>query len=189
VDLYFERHDGQAVTTEDFLSAMADANHQDLSQFSSWYDQAGTPTVSVDMEYDADNTRCTLHLKQSCPATPESESKKPFIIPFKLGLLDAQGNDFDLGLDNQLIILTESEQSFTFDNITEQPTPSLLRGFSAPVKLEYDYTQEDYIFLMRHDSDEFNRWNAIQQLAKQVLLSMLQQHKTGDAYGLEHNII
>lgn len=189
MDLYFERYDGQAVTTEDFLSAMADANGKDLSQFASWYDQAGTPTVSVTMDYDADNARCTLHLKQTCPATPESESKKPYIIPFKLGLLDAQGNDFDLGLENQLLVFTESEQVFTFENITEKPTPSLLRGFSAPVYLEYDYTQEDYIFLMKHDSDEFNRWNAIQQLAKQTLLSMLEKHAAGEAYGVEHQII
>ncbi len=189
MDLYFERHDGQAVTTEDFLAAMADANNRDLSQFQSWYSQAGTPVVEVSMDYDADKQSCTLHFKQSCPATPESESKQPFIIPIKLALLDSSGKDYDLGLENQLIVLTEAEQSVSFENITEKPIPSLLRGFSAPVKLEYNYTTADYLFLMKHDSDEFNRWNAIQQLAKSVLLDMLEQHKKGEAYGLQHDII
>ena len=189
MDLYFERHDGQAVTTEDFLSAMADANGKDLSQFQSWYSQAGTPIVSVTMDYDAENARCTLNLKQNCPATPESDSKKPFIIPFKLGLLDTAGNDYELGLDNQLLTLTKEQQSFTFENISQRPIPSLLRGFSAPVKLDYNYSSEDYIFLMKYDSDEFNRWNATQQLAMTLLIDMLTKHKAGEAYALEHDII
>ncbi len=187
--LYFERHDGQAVTTEDFMAAMADANGKDLSQFQTWYDQAGTPTVAVSMEYDQAKQQCQLHFKQSCPATPESDSKQPFIIPFKLGLLNTKGEDYDLGLDNQLLVLTEAEQSFSFENISEKPVPSLLRGFSAPVKVEYDYSTADYLFLMKHDSDEFNRWNAIQQLALKLLLDMLEKHKKGEAYGLEHDII
>ena len=189
MDLYFERHDGQAVTTENFLAAMSDANNKDLSQFSSWYDQAGTPTVAVTMDYDANQQRCTLNFTQSCPATPESNSKNPYIIPFKLGLLDSQGNDLELGLENQLITLTEAEQSFSFENITEKPVPSLLRGFSAPVKLDYDYSTDELIFLMRHDNDEFNRWNASQQLALNIMLDMLEKHQAGEPYGLEHPVI
>ncbi len=189
MDLYFQRHDGQAVTTEDFLAAMADANGKDLSQFQTWYSQAGTPSVAVQMVYDAEQQSCHLHFKQSCPETVEMQNKKPFIIPIQLGLLDAKGNDYPLGLENETLILTESEQSFQFNNITEHPTPSLLRGFSAPVKLQYDYSIADLIFLMKHDQDEFNRWNAAQQLAFKVLLDMLKSHQAGEAYGLSHEVI
>jgi len=189
MDLYFQRHDGQAVTTEDFLAAMSDANGRDLSQFQTWYSQAGTPTVTVTMHYDATRQRCQLKVSQSCPETAETEVKKPFIIPIKLGLLDAQGQDYALGLENETLILTEFEQQFSFDNITKFPIPSLLRGFSAPVKLHYAYSTADYIFLMKHDSDEFNRWNAAQQLASSVLLDMLAQHQAGKAYGLSHEVI
>ena len=189
MDLYFQRHDGQAVTTEDFLAAMSDANGRDLSQFQTWYSQAGTPTVTVSMDYDAAQQRCQLNFVQSCPKTAETEQKKPFIIPIKLGLLDAQGKDYALGLDNETVILTEFEQQFSFENITTCPIPSLLRGFSAPVKLSYAYSTADYIFLMKQDSDEFNRWNAAQQLAASVLLDMLAQYQAGEAYGVSHAVI
>jgi len=189
MDLYFQRHDGQAVTTEDFLAAMSDANGRDLSQFQTWYSQAGTPTVTVIMDYDAAQQRCQLTISQGCPETAETALKKPFIIPIKLGLLDTQGQDSALGLDNETLILSEFEQQFSFDNITECPIPSLLRGFSAPVKLQYAYSTADYIFLMKHDSDEFNRWNAAQQLAFSVLLEMLAHYQAGKAYGLSHEVI
>ncbi len=189
MDLYFQRHDGQAVTTEDFLAAMADANGKDLSQFQTWYSQAGTPSVAVQMTYDTEQQSCHLHFKQSCPETVEMPNKKPFIIPIQLGLLDAKGNDYPLGLENETLILTESEQSFQFNHITERPTPSLLRGFSAPVKLQYDYSIADLIFLMKYDQDEFNRWNAAQQLAFKVLLDMLKAHQAGEAYALSHAVI
>ena len=189
MDLYFQRHDGQAVTTEDFLAAMSDANGRDLSQFQTWYSQAGTPTVTVTMDYDAARQRCQLNLSQSCPETAETATKKPFIIPIKLGLLDAQGKDYALGLENETLILTEFTQQFSFENITERPTPSLLRGFSAPVKLNYAYSTADYIFLMKQDADEFNRWNAAQQLAFSVLLEMLAKQQAGEAYGVSHEVI
>jgi aminopeptidase N len=189
MDLYFQRHDGQVVTTEDFLAAMSDANGRDLSQFQTWYSQAGTPTVTVTMDYDASQQRCQLNFSQSCPKTAETEQKEAFIIPIKLALLDAQGQEYDLGLDNETLILTEFEQQFSFNNITEFPIPSLLRGFSAPVKLHYSYSTADYIFLMKQDSDEFNRWNAAQQLATSVLLEMLAQYQAGKSYGLSHEVI
>jgi len=181
MDLYFERHDGQAVTTEDFLAAMADANHTDLSHMQRWYDQAGTPTLSISMDYDAKLQTCTLHCTQSCPATPECADKAPFLIPLTLGLLHSDGHEFPLQLEGEAehqstsrtLLLNEHTQSFTFVQITERPTPSLLRHFSAPVILDYSYTAADLAFLMAHDSDAFNRWNAAQQLGMQTMLNML----------------
>lgn len=199
LDLYFERHDGQAVTTEDFLAAMADANQVDLGQMQNWYTQAGTPVVSVEMEYDARQQQCTLHFEQSCPATPEAtaEEKQPFLIPVELGLLDQQGNDMPLQQigegspqgTSRVIQLNKKRVSLTFIGIPEQPVPSLLRGFSAPVKLEYPYTEQDYTFLMAHDSDAFNRWQAGQELAMQTLLSLVGAQQQGQPLSLSHEVV
>ena len=186
MDLYFKRHDGQAVTTEDFLAAMADANHVDLSQFQRWYDQAGTPVVEASMRYDADEQTCTLSFKQSCPATPESAEKQPYLIPIAVGLLDKNGKDL---VGNQVLRLTEREQSFSFTGIASKPVPSLLRGFSAPVRLQYPYSENDLIFLMKYDSDSFNRWDAGQRLAMQTLLQLLSDQQQGRGIGLEHEFI
>ena len=185
MDLYFQRHDGQAVTTEDFLAAMADANGADLAQMQRWYNQAGTPTLRVRMDYDAATQRCTLHCAQSCPATPECEHKQPFLIPLALGLLLPDGSEQRLQLEGEAeagetsrtLLISEAEQSFTFVNVTKQPLPSLLRDFSAPVELDYPYSRAEDAFLMQHDSDPFNRWAAAQRLSVQTLLSML----AGDA--------
>ena len=143
--LYFERHDGQAVTCDDFVKAMEDASGIDLTQFKRWYTQAGTPRLAVSESYDAGAKTYTLTFTQSCPATlGQSESSKlPFVIPVELGLLGAQGNDLPLRLQgetaaagsNRVLSVTEAQQSFTFVDIAEKPLPSLLRGFSAPVKL------------------------------------------------------
>ncbi|PWQ92749.1 aminopeptidase N [Leucothrix pacifica] len=197
MDLYFERHDGQAVTTEDFLAAMADANEADLSQMQTWYDQAGTPEVAVTMDYDAANKRCTLNFVQSCPATPESDDKAPFLIPFKLSLLNPQGktivlktDDNDIAADTQRVVkITEQQQSVTFVDVAEKPLPSLLCDFSAPVKYHFDYSTEDYIFLMQHDSDDFNRWEASQRLAQQLMLQMLEDRKAGRAIGVSPEVV
>jgi aminopeptidase N len=199
MDLYFQRHDGQAVTTEDFLAAMADANDVDLSQMQNWYVQAGTPVVDVTMDYDLAKQQCTLHFKQSCPDTPEAtaDEKQPFLIPVELGLLDQSGQDMPLQLDSEdqpqatsrTIKLTKAETSITFVNINEQPTPSLLRGFSAPVKLNYDYSEQDYTFLMSHDSDAFNRWQAGQDLAMQTLLGLVEAQQSSEAMGLSHDFV
>lgn len=186
MDLYFQRHDGQAVTTEDFLAAMADANGADLAQFQRWYDQAGTPEVAVRMEYDAAAKTCTLHVTQSCPATPEAAHKQPFLIPLAVGLLGSEGQDL---VGTAVLKLTEYAQQFSFNDIPEMPVPSLLRGFSAPVRLSYPYTSAELIFLMKHDSDAFNRWDAGQRLAMETILAMLAAQERGEACGLEHDFI
>jgi len=181
MDLYFQRHDGQAVTTEDFLAAMADANDTDLSQMQRWYEQAGTPKLAVRMEYDAGEQTCTLICSQSCPTTPEHGEKQPFLIPLVVGLLLPDGSEQALQLNNEAesggtsrtLLVNKTEQSFTFVNVVEQPLPSLLRGFSAPVELDYPYAPADDAFLMQHDSDAFNRWAAAQRLSMQTLISML----------------
>ncbi len=189
MDLYFERHDGQAVTTEDFLSAMADANNTDLSQMQVWYDQAGTPVVDVAMDFDEAQKSCTLHFTQTCPSTPEaaSDQKKPYLIPVKLALLDSDGKV----LVSDTVKLSEHQQSVTFEklNSSVKPIPSLLQEFSAPVKLQYDYSIDETIFLMQHDKDDFNRWEASQRLAKTLLLDMLDARSKGEALGVEPRII
>ncbi len=187
MDLYFERHDGQAVTTEDFLAAMADANGVDLSQMSSWYNQAGTPVIDVSMDYDEHALTCTLHFAQSCPTTPDAdaEQKNTYLIPVKLGLFDNKGHE----ILNETVQLTKQSHSFTFDNIIKKPLPSLFRDFSAPVKLNYDYSIEETIFLMQHDNDDFNRWEASQRLAKTLMLDMLIEQAKGEAFGVEPIVI
>lgn len=173
MDLYFERHDGQAVTTEDFLSAMSDANDEDLSQFALWYSQAGTPEVRVVSSYDSQAQTYTLEFTQSCPDTPETKNKKPFIIPIKYGLIDAQGDEIEHGM----FTLDDVKNVYVLDNIEEEPTPSLLRDFSAPVKLYYDYSHSDYAFLMQHDSDDFNRFEAAQKFALEILVEAVATNK------------
>ncbi|MDQ2070060.1 aminopeptidase N [Natronospira bacteriovora] len=175
--LYFQRHDGQAVTTDDFLAAMADANDVDLSQFARWYEQAGTPVVSVREDWDEAAARYTLTLSQHTPDTAGQTGKQPFFIPVRMGLLDGQGQAMDLNRDGQplgrdtVLALTEREQSFTFDEVHERPVPSLLRGFSAPVKLDHDQDDAALAHLMAHDDDDFNRWDAGQRLASRAILA------------------
>jgi len=172
-DLYFDRHDGQAVTTEDFVKAMEDASGIDLGQFRNWYYQAGTPVISIQSEFDADNKRYTLHVRQSCPDTPGQSNKKPLTVPLRLGLLGSDGKDLPLRLlvddastseTDRVLSVTQEEQQFVFEGLESEPIPSLLRGFSAPVRLLYDYSRADLLFLMVNDSDGFNRWNASQLL-------------------------
>jgi len=180
MDLYFARHDGEAVTCDDFRAAMADANKRDLKQFERWYSQAGTPRLAVSMHYDAKHKTLELTLAQSCPATPGQKKKLPFHIPVAIGLLDAQGRDMALtlagekssGSTTRVLELTQAKQTFKFTDIATQPVPSILRGFSAPVVLEYEYSDADLAFLMAHDSDPFNRWEAGQRLATRRLLTL-----------------
>jgi len=182
MDLYFERHDEQAVTCDDFRRAMADANGRDLSLFERWYSQAGTPVVRAETRYDELAKTYTLTLFQSCPATPGQTSKFPFHIPVAVGLLGADGKDMPLTIDGQdagttaVLELTQSEQSFVFENVQEQPTPSILRDFSAPIILDYNYGDADLLHLFSHDSDPVNRWEAGQRLAMGRLLKL-----TGEA--------
>jgi aminopeptidase N len=167
-DLYFSRHDGQAVTIEEFISAMESVSGMDLQQFRLWYKQSGTPRVEVTSNYDANAKTYQLTFTQSCPDTPGQTDKKPFLIPIKLGLLGSNGEELALnsgGDGTTVIALKEQTQTLVFDNIDQQPVPSLLRGFSAPVKLTYNYSPEELAHLMAHDSDGFNRWDAGQSLS------------------------
>lgn len=181
-DLYFERHDGQAVTTDDFIKAMEDANDIDLNQFKYWYSQAGTPELHIDGHYDAIEQTYTLNVKQHCPATPEQATKQPFHIPLALGLLDKQGQSLSLQLvdenepdtaETRVLSITEEKQTFTFINIKSLPHASLLRGFSAPVKLKVNQSDDELAFLMANDKDSFNRWDAGQSLLIKVLLQLV----------------
>ena len=196
-DLYFERHDGQAVTCDDFVKAMEDANGVDLTQFKRWYSQAGTPRLAVEESYDAATQSYTLTFRQSCPPTPGQKDKQPFVIPVEMGLLDHLGNPLPLRLageehahgSNRVLQVTEAEQSFTFVGLAEKPLPSLLRGFSAPVKLSFPYDRDQLMFLMQYDEDGFNRWEAGQQLSVQVLQELIGQHQRGEQLVLDERLI
>ena len=181
--LYFERHDGQAVTCDDFLAAMADANpgsplatHRE--PFGRWYSQAGTPRVRASGQYDAAAQTYTLTLSQTCPATPGQLDKLPFVIPITLGLLAPDGSALPLQLQGEqqpsgserTLVLTEACQTLTFVQLAAPPTPSLLRGFSAPVVLEYDYSDAELLHLLAHDGDAFNRWEAGQRLLLRIAI-------------------
>ena len=175
--LYFARHDGQAVTCDDFAQAIADANPESelarlLPQFKRWYSQAGTPRVQASGHYDALAQTYTLSLSQSCLATPGQADKAPFVIPVSLGLVGLNGGALPLrtapgtaGTDSHLLVLTEAAQSITFVEVTEEPVPSILRGFSAPVVLDIDYSDTQLLTLLAADPDPFNRWEAGQRLA------------------------
>ena len=196
-DLYFERHDGQAVTCDDFVKAMEDANGVDLTQFKRWYSQAGTPRLAVSESWDSAAGIYSLTFRQSYPVTPDKQEKLPFVIPVELGLLDSQGGEIALRLageavaggTSRVLSVTEAEQTFTFVDITERPLPSLLRGFSAPVKLSFPYDRDQLMFLMQHDSDGFNRWDAGQQLAVQVLQELVGQHQQGQALVMDQRLV
>ncbi|MCF6431994.1 aminopeptidase N [Leisingera sp. MMG026] len=166
--LYFERHDGQACTIEDWLQVFEDATGRDLQQFKLWYSQAGTPRVKVSEEY-ADGTY-TLTLEQSTPPTPGQPDKAPRVIPMAVGLLSPNGDEVRA---TEVLELTEAKQSFTFDGLAAKPVPSILREFSAPVILERDTTNAERAFLLAHDTDPFNRWEAGNALAKEVRLAMV----------------
>ncbi|GDX84624.1 aminopeptidase N [Methylococcaceae bacterium] len=166
-DLYFERHDGQAVTCDDFVNAMQDTNDVDLSQFRRWYSQAGTPVVNVSTNYDAATKTFALTLKQSYPNQTE-----PLLIPIKIGLLNAEtGADF---LPEMLLQFNEMEQIFTFDELESAPIVSMLRGFSAPVNIEMPRSLDELAFLSQHDSDSFNRWDASQSVAERIILDLVE---------------
>ena len=192
MDLYFQRHDGQAVTCDDFVAAMADANDFDPSQFKRWYHQAGTPELTFSDDYDAAACVYTLTVRQSCPPTPDQPGKEPFHIPLALGLLDATGRDLPLQLAGEresrgttrVLELREPEHSFHFVNIPARPVPSLLRGFSAPVKLNGAESDADLRFRLARDSDDFNRWDAGQTLAVRAILTLIEDRRQGRAWTL-----
>ena len=169
-DLYFERYDGHAVTCNDFVQCMADASGRDMSQFFLWYKQAGTPTLSVTTQYHAAQKQFTLTFKQSQPDTPNQTHKKPLLIPVAVGLLDAQGHETH---PTQILEMTEREQSFTFNQVSARPVPSILRSFSAPVKLITDLSDDDLRLLQLKDTDGFNQWEAGQTLALRTIARVM----------------
>lgn len=187
MDLYFERHDGQAVTTEEFVSAMEAASQVDLKQFRRWYQQAGTPEVSVKESYDANVNTYKLELSQHTPATPGQEEKQPFHIPVKISLMNHKAEAMPLQPDTEqgvpgstVLNFTKSMQQFEFNNIKEKPVLSILQGYSAPVKLQFDRDDEELAFCMAHEADDFNRWEAWQQLSSRLILSLVDSINAGD---------
>jgi len=214
-DLYFKRHDGQAVTCENFVSAMEDSNKVDLNQFRRWYSQSGTPELHISGSYNQDAKTFTIKVKQSCPdsagqkgfgesklqskgelkkiipignqSTESFLQKRPFHIPVAIGLLNQEGKDISLksfkndsrkNLYTSILEIRKENEIFVFENISVEPIPSLLRGFSAPVKINYHYSNEELAFLMANDSDDFNRWDAGQNLMIRVALDQINNFKT-----------
>jgi aminopeptidase N len=168
MQLYFERHDGSAATCDDFVQAMEDASNVDLSHFRRWYSQAGTPVVTVRDDYNPETELYTLTISQHTPPTAEQQEKHPLHIPFDIELYDNEGKVIPLQKNghpiHHVLNVTQAEQTFVFDNVYFQPVPSLLREFSAPVKLEYKWSDQQLTFLMRHARNDFSRWDAAQSL-------------------------
>ncbi len=191
MDLYFERYDGTAATIEDFISCFAEAAQRDLTQFSLWYNQSGTPLVEVASSYDAAAKTFTLDFAQSCKPTPGQTEKKPFVIPIALGLIADDQGDLALStserdgasaaeLSRGVIELSSARRKIVFANVASLPVPSLLRGFSAPVRLNYAASESDLITLVSHDSDSFNRWQAAQTYASRLLLRSVALIRAGE---------
>jgi aminopeptidase N len=195
-DLYFERHDGQAVTCDDFVRAMEEEAGIDLTQFRHWYSQAGTPVLRVGDEYDEHAETYTLFVEQSCPPTPGQAEKKPFVIPLAIGLLGDAGNlplklsgdpaDPDTRDNTHRVLRVEAPvQQFVFEAVPERPVPSLLRGFSAPVRLEYEYSRDDLYALMTRDDDGFVRWDSAQALSRRLINEVESQSAAGETCRLD----
>ncbi|RFC35773.1 MAG: aminopeptidase N [Candidatus Nitrotoga sp. LAW] len=198
MDLYFARHDGQAVSCDDFRAAMAHSSGRDLAQFERWYSQPGTPQLKVLSHYDAAKQTYELTLSQRCKPAAGQKKPLPFHIPVAVGLLDDRGRDMALTLEGAasakpattcVLELTKAKQTFIFNRVTTKPTPSLLRNFSAPVVMEYDYSDQELAQLMAHDSDAFNRWEAGQRLAMQRLLILIKQVQAGEKLTLDELFI
>lgn len=185
MDLYFERHDGEAATVENFIACFAEVSGRDLIQFMNWYEQAGTPQLVCSLNYDKRNKKAELKVEQVLPATPGEARKKPQHIPLRLGLLGSDGQDLDLVLDNGehvrdgVVHITKRSEVFRFRDIPSRPVPSLLRGFSAPVNLTLDIADRDLEFLMANDSDLFNRWQSANTYATRTLIHIVNALKEG----------
>ncbi|MCW5583712.1 MAG: aminopeptidase N, partial [Gammaproteobacteria bacterium] len=183
MDLYFARHDGQAVTIEDYIKAMEDVSGADLRQFRLWYSQAGTPVLHVEEDYDAEQKIYRLIINQHTPSTSGQSIKKPLYIPIRMGFFDEQGNEIPLQINNEpvenekVLHLTAASQIFQFDNVLVRPVPSLLRHFSAPVKLNFAYSDDDLKFLFKHDKDSFNRWEAGQKYTLRMFMNLIQDYR------------
>ncbi|HUI21788.1 MAG TPA: aminopeptidase N [Methylocella sp.] len=192
MDLYFDRYDGTAATIEDFIACFAETSGRDLTEFSRWYHQSGTPLVEVTGSYDEASKSFTLDFAQSCKPTPGQDKKEPFIIPIALGLVIAGQGDVELRTGNQdgasaaelsrgVIELSTGHRRVTFYDVPSWPVPSLLRGFSAPVRLAYPASEADLITLIAHDSDGFNRWQAASTYATRLLQRSVARIRAGDA--------
>jgi len=188
MDLYIRRHDNHAATIEDFVAAMQDAGGVDLGQFKRWYQQAGTPEITIEDRWDAAARSYELTARQTVPPTPGQPDKLPMLIPLAMGLIGPEGGELPTRLENEpagrtgtrVLTLAEAQQSFVFADVPAPPVPSLLRGFSAPVKLK-DVPLERLIFLAVHDTEPFARWEAGQQVATKILLDRIAGHQRGEA--------
>ncbi|MGF1732326.1 aminopeptidase N [Photobacterium kasasachensis] len=191
--LYFERHDGTAATCDDFVQAMEDASGVDLSRFRRWYSQAGTPVVNVVTGYDADSKCYRVTVKQHTPPTAGQEEKLPLHIPFDIELYDSRGEVVELQCNGKkvhhVLDVTEAEQVFEFDNVEEKPVISMLREFSAPVVLEYDYSDDELAFLMVHARNEFARWDAGQILLAKYIRENVKRVQQGEAFELPASVV
>ena len=194
MDLYFTRHDGEAATVEQFVQCFADVSGRDMKQFMRWYSQAGTPDVKVAPHYDARAKTYRLDVTQTIPPTPNQPTKQPMVIPLTVGLVGKDGADLPLALDNRplergVLELTTPSQTFTFTGVTERPIPSLNRGFSAPIKLSVPIEANDLRFLAAHDSDPFNRWQALQTLAMSLLTANAAALRKGGAARVDDGLM
>ncbi|MCF8477410.1 MAG: aminopeptidase N, partial [Pseudolabrys sp.] len=195
MDLYFERHDGEAATIEQFIQCFADVSGRDMAQFMRWYSQAGTPEVTVSGAFDANAKSYTLTCKQVVPPTPNQSTKLPMVIPLVTGLVGPDGSDLALTLSNGgnvergVLVLDEAEKIFTFTGVNARPVPSINRGFSAPIKLVSDLDGGDLAFLAAHDSDPFNRWQALQTTAMRLLTDNVARLRAGQTARSDDGLI
>lgn len=185
-DLYFDRFDGQAVTCDDFVRCMEDGGKVDLTQFKLWYSTAGTPEITATSHYDEQKKSFTLTLKQHCPDTPEQSNKPPMYIPVAMGLVGGNGEDL---IGTQILPLKDKTENFIFENIPSRPIPSILRNFSAPVRLTTDLSEDDLKFLMVHDTDGFNKWESAQTIYMRLINRMLDQLESGRHPAVDHSFI
>ena len=195
--IYFERHDGQAVTTGDFVAAMEAASGTNLEQFRRWYTQAGTPVLRVRGEYDAARSQYVLDIEQRTPATPGQPEKLPLHIPVRVALLDQGGNNLPLhgavpglaGESEAVFDVCEARRTYRFSNVSSRPVPSLARGFSAPVKIEIERSDDELAFLIAHETDPFNRWDAAQEYAARLMLRMIDDRLAGAELDLPEGFV
>jgi aminopeptidase N len=195
MDLYFERHDGDAATVEDFVRSFADATGRDLGQFMLWYRQSGTPELAVTTDYDAAAKTFRMTIEQTCPPTPGQPTKKPMVIPVRFGLVGPNGDDMayeaieGVTVDGDVMVLTEARHDVVVTGVGARPIPSLLRGFSAPVKLSLNTDPADTLFLLGHDADPFNRWQAAQTLATRDLVAGSAALRRGGAMAIDGRLV
>jgi len=185
INKYFSLYDGQAVTTEDFIYAMEQANNIDLSQFrNTWYNQAGTPVLKIKGEYNANKKEFLLSIEQNCPPSFGQEDKKPYHIPLSIGLLNSNGEE----VKTAILEIKNEKEKFTIPSLLDKPIPSLLRDFSAPVKVEYDYTDQELLFLLTKDTNSFSKWEAAQKIYEKTLQKLIDSHQQGHVLLVEDRI-